>query len=99
MPPPIRPETLVPRLAAHARLGTDPLTKRPLLLYPEGILELDETAAALLGLCDGRRSLRQMSVMLAEEYDAPVEEIGRDAGDYLEGLKSKGLVSLEERAP
>jgi hypothetical protein len=56
MPLPI--ERCKPKLAGYARLHTDPVTRRPLLLYPEGVLELEETTAAILSLCKNRALLK-----------------------------------------
>ena len=46
-----------PRLAAGVRLGTDPLTGAGLLLFPEGVLRLNRTGAAILELCSGQSAL------------------------------------------
>ena len=84
-----------PRLSGHARLQSDPVSGRPLLLYPEGILELDETAAAILRLCDGSRSLAEIVQELVERYEGPPEEIGRDVLECLGTLADRGLVTLD----
>jgi coenzyme PQQ biosynthesis protein PqqD len=89
---------LVPRLAIYARLAIDPLTKRPVLLYPEGIRELDETAAAILQHCDGQ-SLRAIASRLAMEYEAPMEQIEKDAHQFLKTLASAGLIVLQQEKP
>ena len=95
MPPPPELETNVPRLAGHVRLSVDPVTRSSVLLYPEGILELDETAAAIIGLCDGQRSIGGISSALADEYEASREEILQDAREFLTGLATKGLLQWE----
>jgi pyrroloquinoline quinone biosynthesis protein D len=46
-----------PRLAARARLRWDRIDGRYLLLYPERGLALNESAAAILRLCDGSRTI------------------------------------------
>ena len=37
-------------------LETDKVSNEPVLLYPEGILQLNETAHAIVERCDGRTS-------------------------------------------
>ena len=39
-----------------ARLDFDPVRQRPVLLYPEGAVLLNDTGAAILELCDGART-------------------------------------------
>ncbi|HEY0255972.1 MAG TPA: pyrroloquinoline quinone biosynthesis peptide chaperone PqqD [Candidatus Methylacidiphilales bacterium] len=88
-------EANVPKLAGHVRLGVDPLTQFSVLLYPEGILELDEAAAAILRLCDGQLSIGEIASALADEYEASREEILKDAQEFLAGLATKGLLRWE----
>ena len=61
MPLPV--DSCKPKLAGYARLHTDPVTHRPLLLYPEGVLELEETAEAILFLCDGNSTMAEIRLM------------------------------------
>ena len=46
-----------PRLVDGARLQYDDVRQEHLLLVPEGAVRLNETAAHVLELCDGERSL------------------------------------------
>ena len=43
-----------PRLTRGVRLQTDSKTGNSVLLFPEGVLELNETAQEILNRCDGR---------------------------------------------
>ncbi len=58
-----------PGLRRGVRLADDPVRDRMALLYPEGVLLLNETAAAVLAHCDGRRTVPEVAAALAEEYD------------------------------
>ena len=49
--------TSVPALWRLARLDFDPVRQQRVLLYPEGVVLLNDTGAAILELCDGRRSV------------------------------------------
>ena len=82
----------VPRVAPKARLHWDEVRERHVLLYPEGLVALNETAAAILQLCDGERSVEQIVAMLKLRYKA--EGIERDVAALLHGLAAKGLVLL-----
>jgi len=88
-------ENGVPRLAAHARLRDDPLTGALLLLYPEGVLELDEIAAEIVRRCDGQRTVGAIAGELAEAFEGEGEEIARDVAECLWDLRERGLMQLD----
>ena len=44
-----------PTLASHVRYRWDAVRDQHQLVFPEGVLVLNESAAALAALCDGRR--------------------------------------------
>jgi pyrroloquinoline quinone biosynthesis protein D len=83
---------VVPRVAPKARLHWDEVRGRHVLLYPEGLVALNETAAAILELCDGDRAVAQIVATLKLRYRA--EGIERDVAALLQGLAAKGLVTL-----
>jgi pyrroloquinoline quinone biosynthesis protein D len=58
-----------PRLARHVRLTFDPARDRHVLLTPERVTVLNGTGAAILGLCDGRRTVAEIVTELRERYD------------------------------
>lgn len=84
----------VPRLAARARLRHDRVTGGWLLLYPEQGLELDETAADVLRLCTGERSVGAIVEDLAARYAAAPGEVERDVLELLDTLVARALVRL-----
>ena len=81
----------VPRLAAKARLQWDNVRARHVLLYPEGVVTLNDTAAEILRMCDGDHAVRNIVASLKLRYRA--EGIERDVTTLLEGLAAKGLVT------
>jgi pyrroloquinoline quinone biosynthesis protein D len=83
-----------PRLAAKARMQTDRVSGEPVLLYPEGVLLLNPTGAAIVELCDGHRTFAELVDELAARYNAPVEELSRDVGEYLIRLRDRSLLEL-----
>src|SRR3954447_2554072 len=58
-----------PRLAPHVRLTFDPARERHVLLTPESVTVLNGTAAAVLGLCDGERTVTDVVTALHGRYD------------------------------
>jgi coenzyme PQQ biosynthesis protein PqqD len=77
----------VPALWRLARLGHDAVRGRPVLLYPEGVVFLNETGLAILELCDGRRTFAEITATLAERYAADGVEPAEVAGDVAEFLR------------
>ena len=58
-----------PRLVTGARLRYDDVREEHLLLIPEGAVRLNPTAAEVLELCDGERSLDDIVGALSARYD------------------------------
>jgi pyrroloquinoline quinone biosynthesis protein D len=58
-----------PCLAPHVRLTFDPARQRHVLLTPEMVTVLNDTGAAIVSLCDGRRTMTEIMAELRERYD------------------------------
>jgi pyrroloquinoline quinone biosynthesis protein D len=69
-----------PRLVTGVRLQYDDVREEHVLLVPEGAVRLNPTAAEVLELCDGERSLDDIVGALSARYD------GADLGDDVQGL-------------
>jgi pyrroloquinoline quinone biosynthesis protein D len=82
-----------PRLARGVRLQTDSTTGNSVLLYPEGILELNETAQQILGRCNGQ-TVEEIVQALAEEYDADPEMLAADVRETLADLQRRKLIEF-----
>jgi len=83
-----------PVLAGHVRLQPDPVTGETVLLYPEGIIELNPTAAEILRRCDGDTSLAAIVAALAAEYDAGEDELREDVVVCLRELQARNFVVI-----
>ena len=81
-----------PYLPPYLKLRHDAGRNRWVLLAPERILSPDQTAVAVLQLCDGKRTVEEIAATLAKEYSAPVEMIAADVQDLLQGLADKGYI-------
>jgi len=82
-----------PRLAKGVRLQTDSATGKSVLLFPEGIIEVNETAHEILSRCDGR-TLGEIVRALAEEYDMDPAAIASDVRETLADLRQRNLLQL-----
>ena len=82
-----------PKLARGVRLQTDSKTGNRVLLFPEGVLELNETAQEIVLRCDGR-TVADIVQALAEEYDADPKMLGADVRDTLADLQQRKLIEL-----
>jgi pyrroloquinoline quinone biosynthesis protein D len=82
-----------PRLARGVRLQTDSKTGNSVLLFPEGVLELNETAQEILTRCDGR-TVSEIIQALAEEYDVDPQMLATDVHETLGDLQRRKLIEL-----
>ncbi len=82
-----------PHLAKGVRLQTDSATGKSVLLFPEGIVELNETAHEILARCDGR-TLKEIVQALAEEYDSDVAALAADVRETVADLHQRKLIEL-----
>lgn len=96
-----------PKLVRHARYRWDELRGQHQLVFPEGILVLNETGTAIVRLCDGR-SLDELLAALTETYGGagcqPATEVDEQTGslatcptleevrEFLQRLAQKGLL-------
>ena len=79
----------VPALWRLARIDFDAVRNRPVLLYPEGAVLLNDTGKAILELVDGRRSIHEIARILGERYQA---DVTADVTEYLAGMAERELV-------
>lgn len=82
-----------PRLARGVRLQMDAATSKSVLLFPEGIIELNETAHDILSRCDGR-NIGEIVRELAEEYDADPGALAADIRETLGDLQQRKLIEI-----
>ncbi|HKR48998.1 MAG TPA: pyrroloquinoline quinone biosynthesis peptide chaperone PqqD [Pseudonocardiaceae bacterium] len=78
-----------PRLRRGVRTGTDPVSGETVLLFPEGVLIMNETAAAVVRLCDGDHSVADVLHSVGESYHDVVVE---DVMSLLEDMIAQGLL-------
>ncbi|MEV4110717.1 pyrroloquinoline quinone biosynthesis peptide chaperone PqqD [Nonomuraea sp. NPDC049695] len=72
-----------PALSRSAILRHDPVRGADLLIVPERIVVLNEEAAAIVGLCDGRRTVDEIVAEFPEGVEA-------DVVDFLDRVRTEG---------
>ncbi|CCW34184.1 coenzyme PQQ biosynthesis protein PqqD [Chthonomonas calidirosea] len=93
------PLNAIPILSSYARLQQDRVTGKMVLVYPEGVLLLNETASAVLKLCDGYTDLATICSKLCEQYSASAESLIADVQAYLHRLHQRNLIIFEDEPP
>ena len=81
-----------PSLPRHIKLRFDPERARWVLLAPERVFNPDQTAVAVLTLCDGTRTIDDIARDLSAEYAAKPQDIEFDILTMLQDLADKGVV-------
>lgn len=84
-----------PRLAPGTRLRRDATRQAWVLLAPERIIVLDESAHAVLSRCDGQATVADICADLARHYEADPGEVESDVIALIDDLRAKRLVCHE----
>ena len=84
-----------PARAPGVRLQIDKVSGEPVLLYPEGLLELNDTAHAILNLCNGGTTVDEIVSALAAEYEVAGDTLRADALECLGDLLQRHLIVLQ----
>lgn len=83
-----------PVLPRHVRLHFDELRQAWALLSPEKVLWPDDVSLAILRLCDGRRSIAEMAIQLAADYEADPAEIETDVLGFAQDWSDRMVLRL-----
>ena len=79
-----------PRLVTGARLQYDDVRSEHVLLIPEGVVRLNATAAEVLGLCVGERSVDDIAATLSARYEGA--DVRDDVRELVDAMAQRGLV-------
>jgi pyrroloquinoline quinone biosynthesis protein D len=90
----IGPDTRL-RLNPKVRLRHDEQSGKMALVFPEAVLFLNPSGAAIVELCNGR-TLSEVVQVLAERYSVSPELVESDVRGYLTRLSERGLLVTEE---
>lgn len=82
----------VPRIRRGVKCTYDQIRESHVVLFPEGVLVLNETAAAVVALCDGSRSVGDIALALSEEYDGVQPE---DIAELVTRMVERRVVDVD----
>lgn len=99
----------LPKLAAKARLKFDKVREKHLLLLPEKVVVLNETAASILRLCDGSRNVNTItedistSLMAGSETKnsgalPDLKTMEADISEFLREMADQGWVVIQHES-
>jgi pyrroloquinoline quinone biosynthesis protein D len=81
-----------PAIAAGLRLQWEAAQEAYVLLYPEGMVKLNHSAAAILACCDGVRTVEQVIAQLERSYST--SGLGGEVHAFLELALERGWLEL-----
>jgi pyrroloquinoline quinone biosynthesis protein D len=96
-----------PKLAAKARLKFDKVREKHLLLLPEKVVVLNDTAASILTLCDGNQSVHTITERIMSSLQEGTEALGigavpdvntmnTDISEFLREMAAQGWVVIHK---
>ena len=81
------------RLRPGWRLQWEEAQQRHVLLYPEGMVQLNDTAGVILAQLDGQRDVDAVIGTLQTQFpDAPAAAIAADVHDFLVDAAQQGWI-------
>lgn len=84
---------LVPRWRQGYRFQFEPAQNAHVLLYPEGMIKLNESASAIGGLIDGQRSVALIIEALDLQFPG-FPELGADVEQFMEVARAEHWIEL-----
>ncbi|AMZ73995.1 MULTISPECIES: pyrroloquinoline quinone biosynthesis peptide chaperone PqqD [Pseudomonas] len=82
-----------PRWRPGYRFQYEPAQKGHVLLYPEGMIKLNDSAALIGGLIDGERDVAAIVGELAKQFP-DVPELGDDIEQFMEVARAQHWIEL-----
>ncbi len=79
-----------PRLVRKARLRYEEVRKIDMLLLPERVVKLNSTGAAILRLCDGTKTVREIAKELEAQYGRA--NLQGEVLEYLRKVAEQGWI-------
>jgi len=63
------------------------------LLYPEGMVQLNQSAGEILNLCDGNNNTEEINKILCKKFE--IEDLTQDIKAFLEEAQNRNWISYE----
>ena len=86
--------TDVPQVARGHRIQYEPAQQRHVLLYPEGMVTLNDSAAEILSRCDGQHNVSRLCADLSTEFGGA--DVTDDVYQFLQLAISSGWVVMRD---
>jgi len=86
----LNPDSLLAFSPMH-RLQWEEAQQKDVILYPEGMVELNQSSAEILKLCDGSRTLDKIVTDLEEKFQAT--GLKNDITQFLEVALNNGWIT------
>ena len=83
----------IPTWRPGYRFQYEPAQKGHVLLYPEGMIKLNESAALIGGLIDGQRDVAAIIGELDAQFP-DVPELGQDIEQFMEVARAEHWIEL-----
>ena len=83
----------IPTWRPGYRYQYEPAQKGHVLLYPEGMIKLNESAALIGGLIDGQRDVAAIVIELDAKFPG-VPELGEDIEQFMEVARAQHWIEL-----
>jgi len=81
------------RLRPGWRLQWEAAQQRHVLLYPEGMVQLNDTAGAVLAQLDGQQDVEAVIATLQAQYpEAPAAAIAEDVHEFIVDAAQQGWI-------
>ncbi len=74
------------------RLQWEEAQQRYVILYPEGLVELNDSSAEILKLCDGKHNLKTITTELEQKFGT--EGLIEDIREFLEVALENGWIQI-----
>jgi pyrroloquinoline quinone biosynthesis protein D len=94
--PTTQPDTAGARLKLKSifRLQWEPAQDAHVLLYPEGMVKLNQSAAEILKLCDGTRDIETLIDDLQRAFNAP--DLGGEIRSFVAEAERRGWLETDK---
>ncbi|MBC3377009.1 pyrroloquinoline quinone biosynthesis peptide chaperone PqqD [Pseudomonas sp. SWRI92] len=83
----------IPKWRLGYRFQYEPAQQGHVLLYPEGMIKLNDSAALIGGLIDGERDVAAIIGELAKQFP-DVPELGDDIEQFMEVARAEHWIEL-----
>lgn len=74
------------------KLQWEPAQDAYVLLYPEGMVQLNQAAGEILRHCDGQRTVAEIVATLSEVF--PEDQVTADVHEFLQSAITNGWISI-----